>query len=73
MFVLTIRERRNSWAGRGPIATLHASREEAEADLIGYVRDCWEDKMDGDPPEDEDLIDEYFGKVLEEHTISELA
>ena len=73
-FVLIIRERGSSWAGREPIATVHTTREEAQAELADYVREMWNAKMDEDPPEDDDdMIDHYFGKVLEEYDIADAA
>jgi hypothetical protein len=36
--VLMIRERNCSWAGRDPIAIIHSSREDAQAELVDYVR-----------------------------------
>ena len=71
-FVLIIRERGSSWAGRDPIATIHPSREEAEAELLAYVREMWEVMMDQVPPEDDDeIVERYFAKVLEECLITE--
>lgn len=71
-FVLMIRERGSSWAGRNPMATIHPSREEAEAELVDYVREMWEAKMDQDAPEDDDeMVEQYFDKVLEEYVITE--
>jgi hypothetical protein len=74
-FVLMIRERRNSWAGRGPIAVIHPSEEAAQAELVDYVRENWDAKMDEDPPEDDDdeLIEMYFDQALEEYVITEAA
>lgn len=73
-FVLVIRERRNSWAGRGPIAVIHPSEEAAQADLFSYVQENWDAKMGDDLPEDDDeLIEQYFECVLEEYVISETA
>ena len=63
-YVLMIRERGNSWAGRGTIATIHPSHREAQAELVDYVRENWEAKMDENPPEDEDeLVNQYFDHV----------
>jgi hypothetical protein len=71
-FVLIIQEQGSSWAGRGPIAQIHPTREDAHAELIDYVRENWDAKMDIDPPEDEDdLVEAYFDCVLEEYIISE--
>lgn len=73
-FVLMIRERGSSWAGREPIATLHASRGEAEAELADYVRGNWEAKMSYEPPDDDyELVEQYFDKVLEAYEIAETA
>jgi len=73
-FVLMIRERGCSWAGRGPIARIYSSEEEAQAELLDYVRENWDAKMDEDPPEDDDeLIAAYFEQVLEEYVITEAA
>jgi hypothetical protein len=44
-FVLTIRERNDSWAGRPPARSSHRTREEAEAALLGYVRRNWDAVM----------------------------
>ncbi len=58
-FVLMIRERHNSWAGRGPIAMTFPSEEAARAELLDYVRENWDGRAGGDPPEDDDeLIEE---------------
>ncbi|HLY61307.1 MAG TPA: hypothetical protein VKV95_11205 [Terriglobia bacterium] len=71
-FVLIIRERSSSWAGRDPITLIHPRREEAIAELVDYVRESWGAKMDEDPPGEEDeLIDQYFDHVLEEYIIAE--
>jgi hypothetical protein len=71
-FVLMIRERNCSWAGRGPLADTYATREEAEADLADYVRRNWDARMGEDPPEDDyELIEHYFDCVLEEDDIAE--
>lgn len=73
-YVLMIRERGCSWAGREPIATVHASREEAEAELVDYVKENWDAEMNEHPPGDEDeLIERYFDCVLEEYDIAETA
>lgn len=74
-FILTIHERRYSWAGRGPISMIHSSEEEAQADLLTYVQENWDAKMDEDPPEDDDdeLIEMYFDQVHEKYVISEAA
>ena len=71
-FVLIIRERGSSWAGRDPISHIHPSREKADAELVDYVRENWDAKMDEDPPKDDDeLIEKYFDCVLEEYIITE--
>ena len=74
-FLLMIRERRNSWAGRGPIAIIHPSEEAAHADLLDHVRKNWDDEMNVDPPEDDGdgLIEMYFDQVPEEYVITEVA
>ncbi len=41
-YMLTIGERGHSWAGRPPRATLHATREEAEAELLTFVQNNWD-------------------------------
>lgn len=73
-FLLMIRERGCSWAGRGPLAETYATREEAEADLADYVRRNWDAKMSDVPPEDDDeLVEQYFDWVLEAYNIAETA
>ena len=74
-YVLMIRERHSSWAGRRPIANIHPSEKDAQAELLDYVRENWDSKMDEDPPEDDDdeLIEMYFDQALEEYVIAETA
>jgi len=73
-FVLMIRERGCSWAGRDPIAIVRPTREEAEAELLDYVKENWDAKMGDDPPEDDDEpVEQYFDRVLEEFDIAETA
>jgi len=73
-YILMIRERGCSWAGRDPIAVIHATEEEAQAELVDYVRENWDAKMDEDPPpDDDDLIEQYFDQTLEEYVITEAA
>jgi hypothetical protein len=69
-----IRERHFSWGGRGPIALIFPTEEAAKAELLDYVRENWDDKMDEDPLEDEDeLVEAYFDHALEEYDIAEAA
>ena len=70
-YTLTLRERCNSWAGRGPVITKHGRLEEAQAELVAYVRRNWDAEMDGDEPpaDDEELVRQYFGEVLEDYAI----
>lgn len=71
-FVLMIRKRRGPWEGRGMIARILSSEEDAQAELVDYVRENWGAKMDNDPPQNADeLVEAYFDKVLEEYAISE--
>jgi hypothetical protein len=74
-FILTIRERGDSWAGRGPATTSHPTRREAQAALLAYVRRNWDTEMDGEePPSDgPELVERYFGNVLEAYDITEAA
>ena len=43
---MIIRERGSSWAGRNPVALIHSSWEEAQAELVDYVRENWDAKME---------------------------
>ncbi|MFZ0338906.1 MAG: hypothetical protein WAL45_12790 [Terracidiphilus sp.] len=72
-FTLIIQERGYSWAGRPPRESSHATREEAEAELLDYVRANWDTELDSDePPDDpEGMVKEYFADVLESYTITE--
>jgi hypothetical protein len=73
-FVLTIGERGHSWAGRPPITSVHENRADAEAELIHYVRQNWDQQMDSDerPQDAEELIEQYFDYVLERYEILEV-
>jgi hypothetical protein len=70
-FVLVIGERGNSWAGRPPRSSIHATREAAEGELENFVRNNWDSELGGDElPEDPDeMIDYYFENVLERYEI----
>jgi hypothetical protein len=71
-YILTIRERNNSWAGRSPVTSLHPTSAEAKGALVDYVRRNWNSEMGTDPPVDPDeMLDEYFSEVLEAYEISE--
>jgi hypothetical protein len=73
-FILTIRERNDSWAGRPPIVSEYATRAEAEAELRDYVEHNWDTEMDTERPDDpEDMVQEYFEQVLEAYEILETA
>jgi mono/diheme cytochrome c family protein len=69
-YVLTIREKNHSWAGRSPVRTVHATNEEATAALVEYVSQNWDAEIGSDIPEDpEEMIQEYFAGVLEAYEI----
>ena len=71
-FILTIRERSHSWAGRPPVRSEHASRAGAQAELLDYVRRNWDAEMGTDAPgEPGKIIEEYFSEVLEGYDIVE--
>jgi hypothetical protein len=71
-FILTIRERSHSWAGRPPARSEHASRVDAEAELLQYVRRNWAAEVGTEPPDDPgEMIEEYFEEVLESYDIIE--
>ena len=74
-FILTIRERGNSWAGRNPVTTSHRTRGDAQAALVDYVRRNWDVEMDDEEPPSDDpkLIERYFENVLEAYDITEAA
>jgi len=71
-YTLIIRERGNSWAGRSPVESLHATQGEAQAEFLNYVRQNWDAEMETDPPADSEvMIAEYFADVLEAYEITE--
>jgi len=71
-FLLTIRERNQSWAGRPPATSTHATREAAEDALVAYVRENWNAEIGTEPPDSPELmIEEYFDEVLEAYEIIE--
>lgn len=70
-FVLTISERNYSWAGRGPVVTTHDNRQDAENELLDYVRRNWDAEVGTDRPSDpQEMIAEYFNEVLEQYAIT---
>jgi hypothetical protein len=69
-FILTIRERNGSWAGRSPAQSTHATEDEARAALSDYVHRNWDAEVGTERPQDADeMIDEYFEEVLEAYEI----
>lgn len=71
-FTLTIKERNHSWAGRGPVRSVHATRPEAEAELEAYVDRNWDPEVGTDRPDDAaQMVRDYFADVLEEYEIRE--
>jgi hypothetical protein len=73
-YILTIRERNDSWAGRSPVVSEHATRGEAEAALREYVERNWDAEVGTEPPDDPDaIVQEYFAEVLEAYEILESA
>jgi hypothetical protein len=67
-FVLII-DGGNARGGRPSAATLHESREEAEAELLAYVRRNWDVETDGaeQPEEPDEMIGRYFEEVAEQY------
>ena len=74
-FTLVIKERAHSWAGRPPVKSSHASRDEAEAELVRYVRANWGAEVGTDDPPDDHaaMVQEYFAEVFESYDITERA
>jgi hypothetical protein len=74
-FTLVIKERGHSWAGRPPVTSSHATRDEAEAELVSYVRANWDAEVSTDDPPDDpaEMVREYFADVLESYNITEQA
>jgi len=72
-FILTISELGRSCAGRDPVTTIHASRLEAQASLIEYVRNNWDAEMDEDeqPSDENELVEQYFQTVPEAYQITD--
>jgi hypothetical protein len=71
-FTLTIQERSNSWAGRSAVRSEHATRGDAESELLAYVRRNWDAEMGTEPPtEPLEMVEEYFSEVLESYDIVE--
>jgi hypothetical protein len=71
-YILTIKERSHSWAGRPPVSSPHATRAEAEGELRDYVRRNWDSEMGTEMPNDpNEAISEYFTEVLESYDIVE--
>ena len=70
-YTLVIGERGHSWAGRPPRATLHATREEAEAELLNFVQNNWGSELPDDerPNDPDEMIEHYFEYVLERYEI----
>ena len=74
-FTLFIKERGHSWAGRPPVKSSHATHEDAEAELVRYVRANWDAEVGTDDPPDDPaaMVQQYFADVLESYNITEQA
>jgi len=73
-YILTIRERNHSWAGRSPTRSEHVTRLEADTALLEYVKRNWEAEVGTDTPAEPDvMIQEYFSEVLEAYDIREVS
>lgn len=73
-YILKIRERNHSWAGRSPARSEHATHGEAEAALREYVQRNWVAEMGTEPPDNPDeMVQEYFDEVREAYEIVESA
>lgn len=73
-FTLTIAERGHAWAGRGPATSTHPTRQAAEAAVLTYVRENWDEEMGTAAPDDpQAMVEEYFAEVMEQYEIFEAA
>ena len=73
-YILKIRERNDSWAGRSPAISEHANRGDAEAALREYVQRNWVAEIGTEPPDNPDeIVQEYFAEALEAYEIRESA
>jgi hypothetical protein len=70
-FILIIGERSNSWAGRPSRATMHASRQEAESEVLAFVQRNWDSELGNDerPDDADEMIEYYFENVPERYEI----
>jgi hypothetical protein len=72
-FVLTIRERNHSWAGRPPASSQHKTLADARAELVDYVRRNWDSEIGTErPDEPNQMVEDYFSEVLEAYEIQEV-
>lgn len=72
-YTLIIKERNHSWAGRSPVRSVHATKDEAETALVKYVARNWDAEVGDERPSDPTkMIEEYFSEVLEAYEIVEV-
>ena len=70
MYLLTIKEKNHSWAGRSPVRSTHQTSEEAQAELESYVRRNWDAEIGIEEPTDPDeLVEIYFEDADEQYSI----
>jgi len=73
-YVLTIRERNGSCAGRSPARSVHAARDAAEAALLDYVQPNGDAELGTKPLDSpEGAVEEHFAEALEAYDIRESA
>ncbi len=71
-YTLIIKERNNSWAGRPPVRSVHATKDEAETALANYVARNWDAEVGDERPSDPtEMVEEYFSEILEAYEIVE--
>lgn len=69
-YILIIKERNHSWAGRPPVRSTHATRSEAEVAVAEYVARNWDAEVGDERPTDPaEMVEEYFAEVLEAYEI----
>jgi hypothetical protein len=72
-YTLIIKEQNHSWAGRAPVRSVHATKDEAETALVEYVTRNWGAEVGDQRPIDPTaMVEEYFSEVLEAYEIEEV-
>jgi hypothetical protein len=56
------------------MSSTHSSEQEANSELVAYVKGNWQSEMNGKPPaNDDEMVRRYFKEVRESYEVTTVA